>query len=387
MFSVPELSQDFYRFIWDGMLNTKGLNPYLHLPNNLIETELIQKETLSPVLFEKMGTLNASNFSTYPPIAQLIYTISYAIGGSNMLFSIILLRLFNILAEAGIVWFGLKILSHLKLPKTNILLFVLNPLVILESSFSLHFEVVMIFFLTLSFYCLFTSRINFSALGMAGAIASKLLPLMFLPLFLGYFNQGKAYFNRNQLRRYVKFLTVLGLGIIAFYLYFFNLELFNKSAQTLGLYFTSFEFNASIYYVLRQVGFWISGYNQIEFIGSALSIMTLIIILYLSFKRRQVNNRTLIRYMLLSSTTYYLLSTTVHPWYLMLPLFLSIFTNHRYMLIWSFLVFLSYSAYKVTGVEENETLLSIEYILVAGTILYEMINKRKKSLDLRPKAL
>ena len=34
--AIPNLSQDFYRFIWDGRMMLKGLNPYLYLPETFI---------------------------------------------------------------------------------------------------------------------------------------------------------------------------------------------------------------------------------------------------------------------------------------------------------------------------------------------------------------
>ena len=378
LFSIPELSQDFYRFIWDGMLNTKGYNPYLHLPIDLIETKTIQNESISPILLEGMGNLNATNFSTYPPVAQLFYTISYAVGSNNLLLNVICLRVLNLLAELGMLCLSMKVLTHLKLPRKRILFFILNPLVIIESSFNLHFEVVMLFFLALSLYYLITSNHYKSALGMAGAVVSKMLPLMFLPLLFPYLNQKKNRFNRDQILRYCKFLGVLGFGIAISYVSFLNVDILSKSSQTLSLYFTSFEFNASIYYILRQVGFWWSGYNQIQVIGTTLSILTLVVILCLSLKQHRIDSKSLITLMLFSSTCYYLLATTVHPWYLMLPLFLSIFTKYKYMLVWSCLVVLSYSAYKVNGVKENSLWLWTEYILVIGTIIYEFSPERKK---------
>src|SRR5690606_1412217 len=64
--AVPNLSQDFYRFIWDGRMLLEGLNPYIYLPEDLI------KAGSAPIpgaveLYKGMGTLSAGNYTNYPP--------------------------------------------------------------------------------------------------------------------------------------------------------------------------------------------------------------------------------------------------------------------------------------------------------------------------------
>jgi alpha-1,6-mannosyltransferase len=377
LFAVPELSQDFYRFIWDGMLTIKGYNPYLHLPVELMTTSEFSSESFNVLLYDKMGELSANNYSTYPPVAQLFYSLSYAIGGNNLLLNIIILRLINLIAELGILYVGLKILEHLKLPKVRILYFILNPLVILESTFSLHFEVVMLLFLALSLYYLYKSQLYLSAIGLAGAVAAKLMPLMFLPLLFSFLNKKMKAFNTTQIFGFLGFCTVSLVSLIIAYSWLWDPELLSKNFETLSLYFSSFEFNASIYYVLRWIGYQWTGYNMIGLLGKAGSIVSLGFIVYLSLRFKKISFRTLLQHMLWASTLYYLLSTTVHPWYLMLPLFLCVFTKFNYMLVWSWLVFLSYAAYANANFEENLWLIALEYGILASLLFFEVLLKKR----------
>ena len=60
LFAIPNLSQDFYRFIWDGFVVLEGSNPYLFTP----EQYLLNPESfafsipLANELYEGMGALN-----------------------------------------------------------------------------------------------------------------------------------------------------------------------------------------------------------------------------------------------------------------------------------------------------------------------------------------
>ncbi|MDA8877943.1 mannosyltransferase, partial [Flavobacteriaceae bacterium] len=69
---IPALSQDFYRFIWDGNIQLLGINPFRFTPNELID--LIDFPN-AQLLFEKMGSLSNENYSNYPPLSQYLYQV------------------------------------------------------------------------------------------------------------------------------------------------------------------------------------------------------------------------------------------------------------------------------------------------------------------------
>jgi hypothetical protein len=369
--AIPELSQDFYRFIWDGMLMVKGYNPYLHLPVELMTTTEFKSESFSVLLYNKMGELSANNYSNYPPVAQFVYAFCWRIAGENLLLNIVLLRCFNLIAELGILIYGLKILEHLKLPKIRILYFILNPLVIIESTGNLHFEVMMIAFFIFVLYQLSLNKFKTAAVFWSFSALSKLMTLMFLPLLWAFFRKQKTNFIKS-IQTALSFYIIVGLCFAGAYFIFWDKAFLSNYQGSLGLYFNNFEFNASIYYVLRWIGFQYAGYNLIAVFGKALAITAFLVILWLSFREKKIDLKKLFVNMLWAITGYYLLSTTVHPWYLLLPLILSVFTTYKYMLIWSYLVILSYAAYQTGTVNEKNLLITLQYAIVIISLSLEI---------------
>ena len=75
LFAIPNLSQDFYRFIWDGRMIIQGFNPYLYTPESFININIFPIAQAQE-LYNGMGELNGSHFTNYPPIKQLVFMLS-----------------------------------------------------------------------------------------------------------------------------------------------------------------------------------------------------------------------------------------------------------------------------------------------------------------------
>ena len=374
--AVPNLSQDFYRFIWDGYMTVNGINPYLYTPEYQIGLGDISTIPNFHELYKGMGSLSASHYSNYPPINQSLFVLGNLIFGKSILSSIIGLRLLIILADLGTLYYGKKLLKKLSIPEYNIYWYLLNPLILIELTGNLHFEGVMLFFLIWSIYLLHLRKWKTSAIVFALSVSTKLIPLIFLPLL----------FQKLGWKRSLGFCSIVGLVTLLLFMPFYSNDLITNYFETLGLWFQKFEFNASVYYIIRAIGYWFSGYNLIAYIGVIIPFFVLIVILILAFLRKNKTTVQLITVMLLGLSFYYFTATTVHPWYIGTLLILSIFTNYKFPLVWSFVIILSYLAYANSENQENLWIIALEYLVVYGFLIWELFFKKSmvKTIEIEP---
>lgn len=370
LLTEPNLSQDFYRFIWDGQLVLNFINPYLEVPNSLISKPnlIIQN---AEQLYQGMGSLSAKHFSNYPPLNQLLFALTTFLGGKSILGSVIALRGIIILADVGVFYFGRKLLKKLNRSPHLIFWYFLNPLVVIELTGNLHFEGVMLFFFVWSMYLLSVNKWQWAAVALACSISVKLVPLLFLPLFLTHFG----------LKRSILFYILVGLTLVVLFTPFYTSEFIHNYSKTIGLWFSNFEFNAGLYNAVKQIAihFDAKPWELIKTYGKITPVLTIGIILLFTFLRKNQDLRVLLSSMMWVLTLYYFLSATVHPWYLIFLVTLSIFTTYRYAVVWSAAVVLSYFAYSQLGFKESLYLLAIEYITIYGLIIYEIGMHRNKS--------
>ena len=360
--ATPNLSQDFYRYLWDGNLMGMGINPYLHTPKEVVE--LVQFP-FSSVLYEKMGFLSNVNYSNYPPLSQYLFQGMAFFSQKNLLGGIIFLRFIYFMFEMLLFFLGKNLIKTLKLSPNLASWYFLNPLLIIETYGNLHGEGVMcgIFLLGLGF--LFQKRVFFSALLFGISIAFKLFPLLFLPLFYFYFRR----------KRRLLFYGIITTTVFLFFLPFSNENTALNYWKTLNLWFNTFEFNASLFYLLRAIGFELVGFNIIKIVGLIMPFFLITSIGYISLRNRNPTDIQILKNLLWVCSLYLFTATTVHPWYVISLVALGLLSGYLFPLVWSATVFLSYTAYGSPEVEESAVALVLEYSIVYACLAYELWKK------------
>ena len=339
---IPMLSDDYIRFIWDGKLILNGVNPFGRIPVEMTDFAERQPELLS--------SMNSPDYpSIYPPLHQL----GFAFGALFGEHSVNGIRLFILLCEGiGLFYFYRSCKKLLPF----FIFYLLNPLVILEGVGNLHFEAALLPFLAIA---LSTPKPRLAGMALGAAVLVKLNPFILVPAFL----------KEESIRRKGVFLFILFLTIALGFLPFIS----GLSTVFSGydLYFRSFEFNASIYYLFSEIGKAVLGYNPIAILGPTMGVLALVFILYVAYRKVPLAEKATRTYLV-----FFLFSTTVHPWYVLPLVYLSLITGRHAILIWSFTVLFSYSHY--LGEDSPKYgWIALEYLSLAGAVVYEYRFKKR----------
>jgi len=307
---LPLLSDDFYRFIWDGNLLLEGVNPIGKIP--------VDSNVDIPSSGRLLDQMNSGDYpSVYPPLHQL--GMAFGAYFDHFLTQVNGMRVFIMLCEVlGLVYFWRYSKALLGLYG----LYLLNPLVVVEGVGNVHFEAALLPFLAIAIDQTMRGRSVGGAISLGVAILLKLNPLILIP----------AFFKEKKGWRIMLFTgLVVVLGFIPFMAGVFD------SFAGIDLFFRSFEFNASIYYLLSEMGKAAIGYNPVAILGPAMGVVSATLILVVGLSRAGLEEKALLAYLI-----FLLFSSTVHPWYIVPVVYLSLLTDRKAILIWSFTAFFSY---------------------------------------------
>ncbi len=195
--TAPTLSDDMYRYVWDGRVQAAGISPYRYPPNapDLIQLRLSDR-TIWPNINRK------SAVTIYPPAAQLAFRGIYAVVPDSITWTKVAMTLAELATLALLaVWLRQRHLSPLR-----IVVLAWSPLAVFEIAGHGHMDALVL--LPLTGALLVRERRQTGWLGFCLGLATllKLYPALWLP----------ALWTRRDWKAPLAFASTVAAGYVLF---------------------------------------------------------------------------------------------------------------------------------------------------------------------------
>lgn len=357
LFAPVSLSDDVYRYVWDGTLLAHGDDPYAHRPIEIVGSE----GYLDEATFE---TLNSPRHHTiYPPLAQLAFGAAAVVG--EAIPSTLALRILFVAMDLLAVWVLFGLLRRLDRPRWWVLIYAWNPLVYWEIGGGAHTEAILVPMLLLGACAALDDRPWRAGIFLGLAASAKLSALVVAPIFLVYlaWRTGTA----RALGAIALALGVFAAGFAPFA----SPTLIPHLRESVGLFSRTFSFNAPLYYALRDGMGYVEGWTPRvdSTLMPALAVATLLWLAIMTFVQDGSRRRFVgaLAFGLLGMT---LLSRVFHPWYLIPILALGVAARSPSIVLASLLLPLSYLRYDPIG-HEAPWVIVTQFVPVLLALLVE----------------
>jgi hypothetical protein len=372
--SDPFLSDDIYRYLWDGKILSAGINPYKYAPIDLNLLDYRDHIVYPNINFPEIAT-------SYPPVSQFLFLINDLVGGTILSWKLLLL-----LFEIPLLLLIFKLLKHFRLNQNRILIYFYNPLLIIETYSSGHLEITGVLLLWVAIF-LFYKRYEWTSIPVFTlSIMTKFVPFISVIPFL-----IKKFYRKSTL--------LIGTCLLLLMPFMFNDIL---PLPGIFSYANRWEFNGGFYQLILSVlkilevkeFQWmvlnLSGHLETFYINHALyykicAVIILLAVIFDQIKKLKSTSQFLsinfIQRSFVITSLFLLLTPTLHPWYLIWIIPFMVFLPTWSWIAFTFLIQASYFVLKdyVLLSEWNESvwILIIQYIPFYVLLVWEYLDRRR----------
>ncbi|MBI9046255.1 MAG: hypothetical protein JEZ06_17305 [Anaerolineaceae bacterium] len=397
LLTSPSLSDDVFRYIWDGHLMNLGQNPFAEPVNSgLLDAFTISIRSL---------VNNDWMASPYLPSAQVYFAMVTRLAPKRAT----AFQIGALILDLGVAWMIMRMLPKVSIASNAVLIYLWNPLVMIEFSHGAHVDALMIFLMVLALFCILQSELNpqkmsgylwGSVIAMAAATLTKGLPLLLVPLFL----------RKWRWKRLLVYLLLIFSGCAAFAVgagWGIMGPINGKGVfGAFRIYASYWQYNAGLYKILETIiDFLFGGHSGGEIASSAARLFSGCItgtaagwagwkVWQGKHTARFPGSLFFFRLALLPIGVYLLFAPTVHPWYLTIVFpFLPFFVKtkdeqvpHSFIIlpwIWfGALISLSYLSYTdIENFHEYSFVSWVEYLPFYALLIWSVLkisNNRNK---------
>ena len=359
LFAIPILSTDYIRYIFDGQLILNGFNPYLFNPADILANSTPIPNDLFGDFFAPIT--NNEVYSTTFPIVHFVSVLSALFTNIHPLISIVILRIPIIVADFVLIKFLIKLLDKLNLSYSGLLIYALNPLVIIGLTGNISFIGVMLCFFAIGLYFIIHNKWINSIFFFALAATSSIFTFLLIPLV----------FKKLQLAKSIAFVLIITAIFSLFWLPFYH-ELFWETFSTNVMNnFTGFTTNFGLKHVIDS------------FTGEAniiLPILFVVALISISISRAS-DWISILKGMMFCLTAFMLLNYTIEPYYFVLLVFFSALVHqYHYAIIWSLFAIINYPIFE-PFLATHYWVMPMEYSILLLLFLLELFGRLKSLSD------
>lgn len=355
LFATPFLSVEYIRFLFDGTLMINGFNPYLFTPANVLASNTEVSINLFGDFFAVLH--DNEKYSMSFPLVQYLKIVPAYFLEINPIISLVLLRLPIFIADFILIKFLVKLLEKLNLSHKGVLIYALNPIVIIGLMANISFISIMLCIFTIGVYYLIQNKWVHALFLISISTISSIFPVLLLPLI----------FKKIGIIKSIAFigLTTIILMLVSLPLYQQDivLQIFENMKNNIT--------TSKINFGIANVVDWFTGQSHI-----IIPVLFLVSLLSISISRAR-DWISVIKGMMFCVTAFILLSFDVKPhFFAILVLFSVIIQEFNYAIIWSLLAFVNYPIFSQNDLL-NQWIMSVEYSLLLIPFLLELFGKAR----------
>jgi hypothetical protein len=170
IFFPPYLSDDIYRYVWDGRVQSSGINPYRYIPADKSLAALRDGK-----IYPNINRRDSAH-TIYPPVAEVAFLLITRFSESVTWMKAALVGF-----EAVAVWALVQLLSSFGFARQRVLIYAWHPLAVWEFAGSGHVDALAIAFIALALLVRRKRSETLPGFLLACATCVKLFPAVLFP--------------------------------------------------------------------------------------------------------------------------------------------------------------------------------------------------------------
>lgn len=206
IFSPPYLSDDIYRYIWDGRVQAAGINSYRYIPADHALSELRDEN-----IYPKINRRDYAH-TIYPPVAEGLFLFITRFSESVTWMKAVMVGF-----EAVAAWAIIQLLASFGFARQRALIYAWHPLAVWEFAGSGHLDAIVIAFIALALLARRKNAESLTGILLACATCVKFFPAALFPaLYRRWSWKMPLAFVLTVVAAYVPYLSVGPLGVLGF---------------------------------------------------------------------------------------------------------------------------------------------------------------------------